>query len=197
MISQGLDSQCGLQELNLAHNKIPFIGTSLDHLTGLIELNLSGNLLCCLSDLVHLSSLPHLSTLSLCDPLYTPNPVATLCNYSTHVLYHLPTLHWLDGVGVASEELHLLVEGVVQRKKRFYRMKTHHIQMEAREKERRIREQTEAAKNDMYSNIREVQRQIKTVRIYFPCVYNTNTRPISQPLLTPSTSPLSPPLWRH
>ena len=91
--------------------------------------------------------------------------MATLCNYSTHILYHLPALHWLDGVSVASEDLHSLVEGVVHRKKRFYRMKTHHIQMEAWEKERRIRACTEAANNDTYSNIREVQRQLKSVSV--------------------------------
>lgn len=164
--SQGLDCQKALSELNLAHNKISSIGTSLDHLTALIELNMSGNLLSSLSDLVHLSNLPHLTTLALCDPLYPPNPVAALCNYSTHVLYHLPNLHWLDGVNVASEELRMLVEGVVERKKRFYRMKTHHIRATAHAKRRDIRERINAGKRDIYSNIREITRQLKTVSIY-------------------------------
>ncbi len=163
LLLQGLDCQTDLSELNLAHNNITSIGHSLDHLTQLVELNLSGNSLSSLSDLVHLSSLPHLTTLALCDPLYSPNPVAALCNYSTHLLYHLPTLHWLDGVSVASDELHLLVDGVVQRKKRFYRMKTHHIQTTAYAQQRAIKERVNTVKQHIYSNIREVTRQLKTV----------------------------------
>ncbi len=66
---------------------------------------------------------------------------------------------------MASDELHLLVEGVVQRKKRFYRMKTHHIRMAAMAKQKEIRERTEAAKQDIHSNIREVTRQLKSVSV--------------------------------
>lgn len=61
-------------------------------------------------DLVHLCSLPKLHTLSLCEPLYRPNPVCHLCNYSTHTLYHLPQLQCLDGKDVSSPELHKLIQ---------------------------------------------------------------------------------------
>ena len=40
--------------------------------------------------------LPVLTSLSLKDPLFAPAPVSLLCNYSTHVLYHLPKLVKLD-----------------------------------------------------------------------------------------------------
>ena len=40
--------------------------------------------------------LPSLMSLSLKDPLFAPAPVSLLCNYSTHVLYHLPKLVKLD-----------------------------------------------------------------------------------------------------
>ena len=61
-------------------------------------------------DLVHLCSLPKLHTLSLCEKLYPPNPLCELCNYSTHTLYHLPALQWLDGTDVSSPELHRLIQ---------------------------------------------------------------------------------------
>ena len=40
--------------------------------------------------------LPVLMSMSLKDPLFAPAPVSLLCNYSTHVLYHLPKLVKLD-----------------------------------------------------------------------------------------------------
>lgn len=40
--------------------------------------------------------LPELHSLSLKDPQFSPAPVSLLCNYSTHVLYHLPKLSKLD-----------------------------------------------------------------------------------------------------
>lgn len=46
--------------------------------------------------LTHLMRLPMLTSLSLKDPLFAPAPVSLLCNYSTHVLYHLPKLVKLD-----------------------------------------------------------------------------------------------------
>ena len=58
-------------------------------------------------DLLHLCSL---HTLSLCEPLYPPNPICRLCNYSTHTLYHLPQLQCLDGKDVSSPELHKLIQ---------------------------------------------------------------------------------------
>lgn len=52
-------------------------------------------------ELTHLMRLPHLQSLSMKDPMYTPSPVSLLCNYSTHVLYHLPTLSKLDTYDVS------------------------------------------------------------------------------------------------
>ena len=45
--------------------------------------------------------LPQLHSLSLKDPLYSPAPVSLLCNYSTHVLFHLPNLTKLDTYDVS------------------------------------------------------------------------------------------------
>ena len=70
---------------------------------------------------------------------------------------------------MASDDLHLLIQGVVQRKKRFYTMKTHHIRMQARDKEIGIKERTNEAKGQAYIKIRAVQRQLRTVSVSVPC----------------------------
>lgn len=49
--------------------------------------------------------LPHLTSLCLKDPLYSPAPVSLLCNYATHVLFHLPHLTKLDTYDVSSKSL--------------------------------------------------------------------------------------------
>ena len=48
---------------------------------------------------------PSLHSLSLKDPLYNPAPVSLLCNYATHVLYHLPHLTKLDTYDVAGKSM--------------------------------------------------------------------------------------------
>ena len=56
---------------------------------------------------MHLSNLRQLS---LCDSLHAPSPVALLCNYSTHVIYHLPHLQRLDGHLIDHPELQKVVQ---------------------------------------------------------------------------------------
>lgn len=68
----------------------------------------------------------NLKELSFCYPLFPPNPICFLCNYSTHILYHLPNLNWLDGRQVGLPELQSLVQDLVQRKVQYYRMLMHH-----------------------------------------------------------------------
>lgn len=50
-----------------------------------------------------LAHLPNLTELALKDPTSTPNPVCLLCNYATHVLYHMPRLQRLDTYDVSSK----------------------------------------------------------------------------------------------
>ena len=63
-----------------------------------------------MQDLTKLSQLPCLESLSLKDPVYGPNPVALLCNYSTHLLYHLPNLRRVDSYSVENKMLKDLAE---------------------------------------------------------------------------------------
>lgn len=67
-------------------------------------------------DLNNLIQLRNLHTLSLKDPVYGANPVATVCNYSTYVFYHLPQIKRLDGYDVDNEAFKSLamVCGTVQ-----------------------------------------------------------------------------------
>ena len=63
-----------------------------------------------MQDLTILMQLPCLESLSLKDPVYGPNPVALLCNYSTHLLYHLPHLQRVDSYSVDNKTLKDLAE---------------------------------------------------------------------------------------
>ena len=63
-----------------------------------------------LQDVTNLSQLPCLESLSLKDPVYGPNPVALLCNYSTHLLFHLPHLQRVDSYSVDNKTLKDLAE---------------------------------------------------------------------------------------
>ena len=78
---------------------------------------------------MQLSSLPNLCSLSLCDPAYPPNPVCRLCNYSTHALYHMPHLHWLDDREVKGHQLQHIVQTIVANKKFYYRTRVHQALM--------------------------------------------------------------------
>lgn len=44
------------------------------------------------------------------DPQYGANPVCLLCNYATHLLYHMPSLQRLDTYDVSSELLKDMAE---------------------------------------------------------------------------------------
>uniref|UniRef100_S4RIN5 Uncharacterized protein n=1 Tax=Petromyzon marinus TaxID=7757 RepID=S4RIN5_PETMA len=117
-----------LKELNLADNQIEFIvskGHSLDSNLELERLNLSGNKISCFKELTHLSRLPALTELSLQDPLYAPCSVSLLCNYATHLLYHLPQLRRLDTIDVSSRALKDLAESTVAKKMVYYGMRIH------------------------------------------------------------------------
>lgn len=61
-------------------------------------------------ELTNLASLPHLKDLSLNDPQYDPNPICLLCNYATHVLYHMPQLQRLDTYDVSQQQIKVLAE---------------------------------------------------------------------------------------
>ncbi|XP_008282448.1 leucine-rich repeat-containing protein 9 [Stegastes partitus] len=120
---QGLTTLQNLKELNLADNIIEKIGYSLDPNVSLQNLNLSGNKISSFKELTLLAHLPHLSELALKDPTSTPNPVCLLCNYATHVLYHMPGLQRLDTYDVSSKQVKEAAESAVMKKMMYYNMR--------------------------------------------------------------------------
>uniref|UniRef100_A0A669B307 Leucine rich repeat containing 9 n=1 Tax=Oreochromis niloticus TaxID=8128 RepID=A0A669B307_ORENI len=120
---KGLDTLLDLKELNLADNIIEKIGHSLDPNVNLQKLNLSGNKISSFKELSHLARLPRLSELALKDPTSTPNPVCLLCNYETHILYHVPSLQRLDIYDVSSKQIKDAAESAVMKKMMYYNMR--------------------------------------------------------------------------
>lgn len=173
-----------MNDLNLSSNEITAIGHALDHLSQLETLGLSGNDITslCVSkivplksstsharaqEIVHLASLPKLRSLSLCHPMDSPNPVCRLCNYSTHTLYHLPQLNWLDGREVSSHDLRKLVQGLVARKIQYYRMKIHHCRTVEKFEEKHVEEKMNAHLETCNGKKRTLTKLLKCVRYYF------------------------------
>uniref|UniRef100_A0A3Q3J496 Leucine rich repeat containing 9 n=1 Tax=Monopterus albus TaxID=43700 RepID=A0A3Q3J496_MONAL len=119
---QGLNTLQNLKELNLADNVIEKIGRNLDANASLESLNLSGNKISSFKELTLLACLPNLRELALKDPTSTPNPVCLLCNYATHVLYHMPGLQQLDMYDVSNKQAKEAAESTVMKKIMYYNM---------------------------------------------------------------------------
>jgi Leucine-rich repeat (LRR) protein len=125
---EGLGNLGNLRDLNLAGNTLTSIRGAVEHLRKLEIFDLSGNQISSFEDLSPLSDLPSLHSLSLSHPHHPPNPLSLLCNYSSLLLFSLPQLTTLDGQDVSSPDVKSLVQGLVSKKKMFYRMKVKHEQ---------------------------------------------------------------------
>nr|XP_048271833.1 leucine-rich repeat-containing protein 9 isoform X2 [Myodes glareolus] len=125
---EGLETLKNLNDLNLAGNLISSIGRCLDPNDQLEKLNLSGNQITSFKDLTNLTRLPRLKDLSLNDPQYKTNPVCQLCNYSTHVLYHLPSLQRLDTFNVSAKQIKELADSTAMKKIMYYNMRIKTVQ---------------------------------------------------------------------
>uniref|UniRef100_A0A3P9HJB9 Leucine rich repeat containing 9 n=1 Tax=Oryzias latipes TaxID=8090 RepID=A0A3P9HJB9_ORYLA len=132
---QGLDMLQNLKELNLADNLIEKIGNSLDPNVSLEILNLSGNQISSFKELAQLAHMPRLKELALKDPMSTPNPVCLLCNYATHVLYHIPGLQQLDSYNVSDKQVKEAAEAAVMKKMMYYNMRVRSAKRNLSEKQ--------------------------------------------------------------
>ncbi|KAM4625879.1 leucine-rich repeat-containing protein 9 [Polymixia lowei] len=138
---EGLNALENLKELNLADNNIEKIGHSLDPNIKLENLNLSGNNICSFKELTFLAQLPHLRELGLKDPQSRPNPVCLLCNYTTHILYHMPGLQQLDTYDVSSKQVKDAAESMVMKKIMYYNMRVRTAQRNLAETQSSLTEQ--------------------------------------------------------
>uniref|UniRef100_A0A1A8V608 Leucine rich repeat containing 9 n=1 Tax=Nothobranchius furzeri TaxID=105023 RepID=A0A1A8V608_NOTFU len=120
---EGLNTLQTLKELNLSDNRIKKIGHSLESSISLEILNLSGNKISSFKELTLLTHLSSLRELALQDPMSTPNPVCLLCNYATHVLYHMPGLQRLDSYDVSNKQFKDAAECAVTKKMMYYNMR--------------------------------------------------------------------------
>ncbi|XP_077946052.1 leucine-rich repeat-containing protein 9 isoform X1 [Gasterosteus aculeatus] len=120
---KGLNMLQNLKELNLADNNIEKIGHGLDPNISLQILNLAGNQISSFKDLTLLAPLTNLRELALKDSTSTSNPVCLLCNYATHVLYHIPGLQRLDTYDVLRKQVKEAAESTVMKKMMYYNMR--------------------------------------------------------------------------
>jgi Leucine-rich repeat (LRR) protein len=72
---EGLPILPRLTELSIAMNKIEVIGTGLDGLDNLTDLNMAGNRIGNFKELLNLNRLPSLKNATFFDPHYGDNPI--------------------------------------------------------------------------------------------------------------------------
>uniref|UniRef100_A0A3Q3WLV3 Uncharacterized protein n=1 Tax=Mola mola TaxID=94237 RepID=A0A3Q3WLV3_MOLML len=160
---QGLNTHQNLKELNLADNNIEKIGHSLDPNARLQILNLSGNKINSIKELTMLSQLPHLTDLALKDPTSTPNPVCLLCNYATHVLYHMPHLQRLDTYDISSMEVKEAAKSTVMKKMMYYNMRVRTAQRTLAETRLSLMEKKKTMLQIPEESVRAINYALKNV----------------------------------
>nr|XP_020669357.1 LOW QUALITY PROTEIN: leucine-rich repeat-containing protein 9-like [Pogona vitticeps] len=168
---EGLNTLQKLKELNLAGNLISKIGNSFDPNGKIEKLNLSGNRICSFKEITNLARLPHLVDLCLNDPQYDPNPVCLLCNYATHVLYHIPQLQRLDTYDVSSKQIKDLAETTVMKKVMYYnmRIKDAHRQLneeleKLKERKCKLQKLPEDRVKHFSCNIKHLERELSELQ---------------------------------
>jgi hypothetical protein len=87
----------------------------------LTSVNLADNRIGSFKEIAAVARLPKLKELCFADPHWGDNPVSTLCNYQTYVLFTIPSLAVLDTLPLA-EETKALAEATYMKKKMYYNM---------------------------------------------------------------------------
>ncbi|XP_034531605.1 leucine-rich repeat-containing protein 9 isoform X2 [Notolabrus celidotus] len=160
---QGLNSLQNLKELNLVDNSIEKIGHGLDHNDCLQNLNLSGNKISSFKELTKLARLPDLRELALKDQTSTSNPVCLLCNYATHVLYHMPGLQRLDTYEVSSQQVKEAAESTVMKKTMYYNMRVRTAQRNLAESQLSLMERKKTMLQLPEECIRTINHSLKNL----------------------------------
>uniref|UniRef100_W5LPU9 Leucine rich repeat containing 9 n=1 Tax=Astyanax mexicanus TaxID=7994 RepID=W5LPU9_ASTMX len=174
---EGLSMLGNLRELNLADNLIESIGNSLDQNTNLQKLNLSGNKISSFKELTHLTRLSKLRELGLKDPQSRPNPVCMLCNYFTHILYHVPTLQRLDSYDVTSKAIKESAESTVTKKMMYYNMRVHSAQRQFDNTEAKLQQQKKKQMQRPEERIRTLSYTLK----HFECELAESRKGVGHP----------------
>lgn len=119
---QNLSKNLSLRSLNLAMNLLESVGSSLSQLHCLEELNLSGNKLCNIKEILKLKKIKSLKVICFFDPHFGENPICKIYNYQTFMLYHFNHLQKFDNLKV-NEESKSCAEIEFKKKKIYYNMK--------------------------------------------------------------------------
>ncbi|XP_063295570.1 leucine-rich repeat-containing protein 9 [Pelobates fuscus] len=162
-VIKGMDQLHNLKELNLAGNLIHSIGECLDLNVQLERLNLSGNKISSFQEITNLARLANLKDLSLKDPQFRPNPVCLLCNYATHVLYHIPQLQRLDTYDVSDKQIKDLADSTVLKKMMYYNMRVKAIQRQQEEEIEKVNQIKYAVKRLPEEQMKELQFMVKNL----------------------------------
>ena len=91
------------------------------------DLNISSNRIGNFKEVLNLNRLPNLVICTFSDQHYGENPICSLCNYQTYVLFHLPRLVRLDTM-IVSEESKTFAETTFMKKRMYYNMRIKTIQ---------------------------------------------------------------------
>uniref|UniRef100_A0A669EAH4 Leucine rich repeat containing 9 n=1 Tax=Oreochromis niloticus TaxID=8128 RepID=A0A669EAH4_ORENI len=166
---KNLDLQVHLEVLWINNNcitkiKVRAVSPCLDPNVNLQKLNLSGNKISSFKELSHLARLPRLSELALKDPTSTPNPVCLLCNYETHILYHVPSLQRLDIYDVSSKQIKDAAESAVMKKMMYYNMRVRTAQRKLAETRLSLIERKKTLSQSPEECIKTLTRALKFVR---------------------------------
>ncbi|GBG23854.1 Leucine-rich repeat-containing protein 9 [Hondaea fermentalgiana] len=161
-----------LEELWAARNFISEIGTSLDKLHSLRELNLAENELRTFKEVLNLARLPKLDQLTLNDPHFGSNPVCLLSNYRTYILCHLRSLNSFDGSRI-DEEIKLVTDATFYKKRMYYNMRIKTLKRNMTNVLRKAKDMAGASESRINMSLsvlvrqrKQVQRELDELRIY-------------------------------
>lgn len=157
---QGLLNVGSLRILQVARNRISKIGSALNSLSELHELNISGNSIASFKEILALCALPSLRVLSFNDPHFLENSVCNLCNYQTFVLYQLPHLTQLDSFLLSDESKHY-AEATFMKKKMYYNMRIKTIKMTASNLKKAVRDIAIEFEGRLFEGLKPIEIMLK------------------------------------
>ncbi|KAI8827030.1 uncharacterized protein EV422DRAFT_491205 [Fimicolochytrium jonesii] len=162
-ILENLQNLERLTQLQMGNNRLVSVGDALDNNVNLEELNISGNRISSFREVLFLARLPRLASLCLSDPNFADNPVCSLCNYQTHVIYHLPNLKVLDTLEV-TEESRRAINATVLKKRMYYNMRIRTIKRNTNFLIKLLVTKSLAEQNDIEADIKALLAKLKRVQ---------------------------------
>lgn len=160
-----INNLTSINDLNLAGNKIFRLNNALISLPNLETLNISGNLLYDLQDILSLYNLPKLKVLTLNDPEY-PSSVVTLQPHTLLALsYQIPQLDNIDGICL-DKPFRSLIDSIIRDKKLFFYSISRHRHNQLLKCKRDLDKLKNDLSKDILEQIRILDLQAKSSESY-------------------------------